>query len=75
MMKGTHRLCKGCAFNHDGCLLKRDKEIIHICPCINCIIKPMCTSQCKERVDVYTENCAPKYKTWKDKLNEPKRVV
>ena len=48
--------CKGCAIlsePHDPyvCTI-RQKKLHKICPCIKCIIKPVCDTACKEQIDL-----------------------
>ena len=43
-------ICKGCHLikEQDGCIY-RYKGLEHLCPCTECLVKPMCSDVCQER--------------------------
>jgi hypothetical protein len=43
-------ICKGCQMikKIDGCVY-RAREVEHLCPCVTCLVKPMCSDTCQER--------------------------
>ena len=50
-----HKLCKGCNSwaAKDGCFIKHERRQ-DVCPCIKCLVKPMCSAGCKERSEIRT---------------------
>lgn len=42
--------CKGCHVPYSiGCGVKYDSEMTKRCPCLNCVIKVLCSKVCHER--------------------------
>jgi len=51
-----HEGCKGClTYELSICFLNfstvRRRSIKRICPCVNCLIKVMCSSECEQYID------------------------
>jgi hypothetical protein len=45
--------CEGCVVSFTCIIMKYCNDIIKECPCSICLIKSMCKSLCKERVELY----------------------
>jgi hypothetical protein len=41
--------CTGRALGHYQCAFV-DFDLLHECPCVECLVKMICTKQCKERM-------------------------
>ena len=47
-----YRDCEGCSpWISNGCQLK--KTVYRFCPCVECLVKVICSKICDERVDAY----------------------
>ena len=53
--------CMGCHIQDRGCLIKDKIKLVDMCPCVNCLLKPICTTQCDERKRIYREHYKFKY--------------
>ena len=47
---------EGCNYSKYGCSIKFLRVVL-LCPCINCIVKPICSAKCNDRLNIYTEIC------------------
>lgn len=43
-----HDMCKGCLVINSACIFVKTRDQDK-CPCIQCLVKMMCTKVCKER--------------------------
>lgn len=46
--------CVGCA-NKEGCGISN--RVRNKCPCVICLIKSICSIQCKERISFFYSDC------------------
>lgn len=64
-MKQIKEMCEGCAGLDEKvtCFVKVDFDTYDDCPCRNCIIKPICSERCEERVSYYFDKKEEYYGT------------
>lgn len=56
----TNKECKSC--NHEkNCFIIISFHLQIQCPCIDCMVKPMCSERCKERDDIWFKAEAEHY--------------
>jgi hypothetical protein len=49
-----NKLCTGCKHLRGMCVIKHESFLVVRCPCIRCLVKPMCRTICKIRHVVYS---------------------
>jgi len=56
MRNEDNKQCEGCNLKY-SCYLKVILNIpTDICPCMNCLVKVMCSKRCRERRDKFNEH-------------------
>ena len=59
-------LCRGCGklfIETSKCWFQTYNQI-HLCPCLQCLIKTSCSQECKDRIDIKSKRHTDLFKEW-----------